>query len=200
MSPRIEPLTAEKLDDEAQAALRVGFPRAADQFLSGAPDGPPLPTVLGLLLNHPKLAGPWFAYNNVLLFDPAIDPRQRELMILRVAWRARGDYEWLQHVRLAQQLGVTNAEIEAIAVGADARSWSPVEADLLRAVDELFDDSRIGDATWARLSDHFDTRQLMELTFVVGSYLCLAFVFNSADLPLDPGLDPGNIPVPNREG
>ena len=26
MSPRIEPLTADKLDDEAQAALRAGFP------------------------------------------------------------------------------------------------------------------------------------------------------------------------------
>src|SRR4029078_1558539 len=134
MSQRIEPLTAEKLDDEAQAALRVGFPRAADQFLSGAPAGPRLPTVLGLLLNHPKLAGPWFAYNNVLLYDPAIDPRQRELMILRVSWRARGEYEWLPHARLAHPLGVSDAEIEAITVGADAGSWSPVEADLLRAV------------------------------------------------------------------
>jgi 4-carboxymuconolactone decarboxylase len=200
MSPRIEPLTADKLDDEAQAALVAGFPRAADQYLTGSPDAPPLPTVLGLLLNHPKLAAPWFKFNNVLLYEPAIDPRQRELMILRVAWRARGTYEWLQHVRLAQQLGVTNDELEALTVGADAGSWSPVEADLLRAVDELFDDSRIGDATWARLSQHFDTRQLMEITFVIGSYLCLAFVFNSADLPLDPGLDPGDIPVPVREG
>ena len=199
MSPRIEPLSAEKLDDDALAALRVGFPRAADQFVSDAPDAPPLPTVLGLMLNHPKLAGPWFAYNNVLLHDPSITARQRELAILRVAWHARGTYEWLQHVRLGQLAGITDAEIEAITVGPDADSWSPLEADLLRAVDELMHDARIGDDTWKRLSEHFDTRQLMELTFVVGTYLCLAFVFNSADLPLDEGLDPGNIPVPRRE-
>jgi 4-carboxymuconolactone decarboxylase len=199
MSPRIEPLTAETLDDEALAALKVGFPRAADTFLSGAPDAPPFPTVLGLLLNHPKLAAPWFTYNNVLLHDPSITARQRELAILRVAWRARGTYEWLQHVRLGQHAGITNAEIEAITVGADAGSWEPLEADVLRATDELFDDARITDETWKRLSEHFDTRQLMELTFVVGSYLTLAFVFNSADLALDKGLDPGNIPVPRRD-
>jgi len=199
MGPRIEPLTADKLDDEALDALRIGFPRAADRYLSDAADAPPLPTVLGLMLNHPKVAGPWFAYNNVLLYDPAITARQRELAILRVAWLARGTYEWLQHVRLGQQAGITDAELEAIAAGPDAGSWSPFEADLLRAVDELMHDSRIGDNTWKRLSEHFDTRQMMELTFVVGTYLCLAFVFNSADLPLDEGLDPGNIPVPRRE-
>jgi alkylhydroperoxidase family enzyme len=199
MSPRIEPLTAEKLDDEALAALNAGFPGARDTFLSDAPDAPPLPTVLGLMLNHPKLAAPWFAFNNVLLRDPSITARQRELAILRVAWRARGTYEWLQHVRLGQQAGITDAEVEAITVGADAGSWSALEAEILRATDELFDDARITDDTWKRLSEHFDTRQLMELTFVVGSYLTLAFVFNSADLPLDEGLDPGNIPVPRRE-
>jgi len=199
MSPRIEPLTAEKLDDEALAALQVGFPRAADRYLSGAPDAPPFPTVLGLMLNHPTLAAPWFAFNNVLLYDPSITARQRELAILRVAWLARGTYEWLQHVRLGQQAGITDAELEAIVAGPDAGSWTPLEADLLRAVDELMGDARISDDTWNRLSEHFDTRQLMELTFVVGSYLTLAFVFNSADLPLDEGLDPGNIPVPRRE-
>jgi len=199
MSPRIEPLTAETLDDKALAALQVGFPGAADRYLSGAPDAPPFPTVLGLMLNHPKLAAPWFAYNNVLLYDPAITARQRELAILRVAWLARGTYEWLQHVRLGQQAGITDAELDAIAEGPDAGSWAPLEADLLRAVDELMGDARISDDTWNRLSEHFDTRQLMELTFVVGSYLTLAFVFNSADLPLDEGLDPGNIPVPRRE-
>ena len=75
MSARIEPLTAEKLDDEAQAAFAGRVPASGRPVPDlGAPDGPPLPTVLGLLLNHPKLAGPWFAYNNVLLFDPRSTP------------------------------------------------------------------------------------------------------------------------------
>ena len=122
------------------------------------------------MLNHPKVAGPWFAYNNVLLYDPAITARQRELAILRVAWLARGTYEWLQHVRLGQQAGITDAELEAIAAGPDAGSWAPLEADLLRAVDELMGDARISDDTWKRLSEHFDTRQLMLESRVVDRF------------------------------
>jgi alkylhydroperoxidase family enzyme len=200
MKPRIEPLTADELDADAQAAFRAGMPRAADLYLSGAADAPPLPTVLGLLLHHPKVAEQWLLYNNVLLGDPTIEPRQRELLIVRIAWHARAEYEYLQHVRLAQQLGVTDAEIEAVTRGPDAGNWSPIEADLLTAADELFADQRIGTATWARLSEHFDTRQLMEISFVVGTYLVLAFVLNSAGIQLDADLDPAIAPaIPPRE-
>ena len=185
MKPRIEPLTAEELDADAQAAFRAGMPGAADRFLSDAPDPPPIPTVLGLLLHHPRVAGPWLTYNNTLLGKPTIEPRQRELLIVRIAWHARAEYEYLQHVRLAFQLGVTDAEIEA---------------DLLRAADELFADQCISGPTWARLSEHFDTAQMMEIAFVVGTYLCLAFVLNSAGVQLDEDLDPSIAPaIPQRE-
>ena len=200
MKPRIEPLTAEELDADAQAAFRAGMPGAADRFLSDAPDAPPIPTVLGLLLHHPRVAGPWLTYNNTLLGKPTIEPRQRELLIVRIAWHARAEYEYLQHVRLALQLGVTDAEIEAVTRGPDAGTWSPIEADLLRAADELFADQCISGPTWARLSEHFDTAQMMEIAFVVGTYLCLAFVLNSAGVQLDEDLDPSIAPaIPQRE-
>ena len=193
--PRIRPLTAAELDTDAQAAFRTGMPGAADRFLADASDAPPIPTVLGVLLHHPRVAGPWLAYNNTLLGKPTIEPRQRELLIVRIAWHARAEYEYLQHVRLAKQFGVTDEEIEAITDGPDAGTWSPVDADLLRAADELYQDARIGTATWARLSEHFDTPQLMEIAFVVGTYLCLAFVLNSAGVELDPDLDPASAPA-----
>jgi alkylhydroperoxidase family enzyme len=200
MKPRIEPLAADQLDADAQAAFRTGMPGAADRFLSDAPDAPPIPTVLGVLLNHPRVAGPWLTFNNTLLGKPTIEPRQRELLIVRIAWHARAEYEYLQHVRLAKQFGVTDEEIEAVTVGPEARTWSPVEADLLRAADELYDDAQISSATWARLSEHFETQQLMEIAFVVGTYLCLAFVLNSAGVQLDEDLDPSIAPaIPPRE-
>ena len=55
-------------------------------------------------------------------------------------------------------------------------------------------------ATWARLSEHFDSAQMMEIAFVVGTYLCLAFVLNSAGVQLDDDLDPAIAPeIPKRE-
>jgi alkylhydroperoxidase family enzyme len=139
-------------------------------------------------MRHPRLAGPFLAYNNVLLFAPTLEPRTRELLILRVAARTRADYEWAQHVRMAARAGVTPNEITAVRDGTDPSGWSPLETALLAAADELVDDHRVGDDTWARLAEHFDDKQLIELVFVVGTYTALAMAFNSFGLELDPDL------------
>jgi AhpD family alkylhydroperoxidase len=141
------------------------------------------------MLHHPRLAGPFLTYNNVLLTKPALDPRARELMVLRVAWRTRSKYEWVQHVKLAPRWGITPEEIEAIALGADADMWTPLERDLLAATDQLLDRYRIDDDTWTRLAEHLDEAQLVEVVFVVGTYTCLAMAFNSFGLQLEPELD-----------
>jgi 4-carboxymuconolactone decarboxylase len=188
-SPRITPLPREQWDDDVRAALARGFSEeVAARFLSAGPDAIPMPNVLGTLMRHPALSGPFLAYNNVLLQRPTLDPRMRELMILRVAWRTRAGYEWAQHVRLATGLGITPGEIDAIADGPSGSDWSPLETALLAAVDELIDDYRVADATWDRLSEHLDEQQLVELVFVVGTYTGLAMAFNSFGLQLDPEL------------
>jgi alkylhydroperoxidase family enzyme len=193
--PRLAPLPKEEWGDDAVAAVRAGFGDAAvERFLATGPDAPRVPNVLTTLMRHPGLAGPFLAYNSVLLNAPTIEPRWRELMILRVAWRTRSIYEWLQHVRIARSLGITDDEIDAIARGADAGIWSPVETDLLAATDECLDRYCIQDATWARLAVHLDDAQLVEVTFVIGTYTCLAMVFNSFGLELDPGLDASTAP------
>ena len=91
-------------------------------------------------------------------------------MVLRVAWRTRSRYEWVQHVRLAPRVAITPEEIAAIAEGPGADGWTPLEADLLAATDQLIDGYRVDDDTWKRLAEHLDERQLVELVFVVGTY------------------------------
>jgi alkylhydroperoxidase family enzyme len=189
-----------ELDDDARAALRGSMKGAAERFLSEGPDAPRMPNVLATLLHHPRLSGAWLAYNSVLLNTPSIDPRLRELLILRVAWRTRSPYEWLQHVRLGKQLGVTAEQVDAIAGRSSAAPWMPLEADLLAATDQLIDNYVIDDATWARLAEHLDKRQLMEVVFVVGSYTCLAMAFNSLRLQLDPELHEIEAPMPEPKG
>ena len=56
---------------------------------------------------------------------------------------------------------------------------------VLRAVDELDDESRISDATWAALGEHFDDRQRIDLIFTVGTYAMLAMAFNTFGVQLD---------------
>jgi alkylhydroperoxidase family enzyme len=118
---RIQPL----LRDEWGAGLRSAFDEStADRLLATGPDAPRMPNAFTMLMRHPALAGPFLAYNKLLLRTPAIEPRLRELMVLRVAFRTRSPYEWLQHVRLAPRWGITAAEIDAIADGTVAHPWS----------------------------------------------------------------------------
>jgi len=196
-TPRIAPLAVDEWDDDAVAALRDAFGvTAADRLLAG---DRPMPNVLATLLRHPALTGPFLSYNNVLLRAPALEPRWRELMVLRVASRTRSIYEWAQHVRMADRCGITAAEIEAVADGeTGAGAWSAIEADLLAATDQLLDGYRVDDATWARLANRLDVRQLLELTFVVGTYACLAMAFNTVGVALDAELADaaGTLPRP----
>jgi len=187
--PRLAPLSPEQCGEDVRAALARAFSdEIATRWCSTGPDAAPMPNVLATLMHHPALAGPFLAYNNVLLRTPALDPRMRELMILRVAWRTRSRYEWVQHVRVAAGVGVTPQELDAIARGADAGAWTPLEADLLAATDQMIDGYRIGDDTWGRLAEQLDERQLVELVFVVGTYTALAMAFNTFGLQLDPEL------------
>ncbi len=188
-APRLAPLPRERWDDDVRDALRTGFSdEVATRFLASGPDAIAMPNVLATLMHHPQLAGPFLAYNNVLLQRPALDPRLRELMVLRVAWRTRARYEWAQHVRLATRLGMSSDEIDAIAGGPDANVWTPLEARLLAATDQLIDNYRVEDDTWSSLAKELDERQLVELVFVVGTYTGLAMAFNSFGLQLDPDL------------
>jgi 4-carboxymuconolactone decarboxylase len=198
--PRLPPLPKEKWGDDVRAAFRTAFPNNADQFLSTAPDAMRVPNVLSTLMHHPALAERFLVYNRLLLERPALGHRLRELMVLRVAWRTRSSYEWVQHVRSAERYSVTRQDMEAIARGTPAETWTPLEIDLIAATDQLVDHHRVDDETWARLAKHLDERQLVEALFVVGSYTGLAMAFNSFGLELDPELhDVEAIPFPAAE-
>lgn len=199
-APRLAPLPRERWNDDVQATLRRVFPKdVADRFLSTGSDAVRVPNALTTLMHHPALTGPFLTYNRVLLEAPALGHRLRELMVLRVAWRTRSTYEWLQHTRLAKRYSVTSEEIEAIADGAPVESWTALEVDLLAATDQLIDRYRVDDDTWARLAEQLDARQLVEAVFIVGTYTCLAMAFKSFKLQLDPELQSTAIRVPESE-
>lgn len=195
--PRVPPLTKTEFGEEETRVLRSFVGDAGVERFLGEGDTAPLPAVLGTLIRHPALAARWLPYNDVLLRTGTLDPRLRELAICRVGWRTAAEYEWLQHVRLAHGLGVTGAEIDAIADRGTAE-WTALEAAVLAATDELLDDYAVSDTTWARLAEHLDERQRIELVFVVGTYTCLAMAFKSFGVPLDADLV--DYPAPRVEG
>ncbi len=193
--PRVPPLPLEQWDDDARAALAGAFPaRVVARLLSSGADAMPMPNVLATLVRHAQLAGPFMAYNSVLLTSKVITPRLRELLVLRVAWLTGSTYEWAQHVRAAGPAGITQDEVLLIPKGALAEGWTSLERDLLAAADQLIQTYTVDDALWERLSEELDERQLIEFLFIVGTYAALAMVFNGVGLQLDDGLAPPITP------
>jgi alkylhydroperoxidase family enzyme len=145
---------------------------------------------LGAMLHHPALAKAFLAFNFHVASAATVSKRIRELLILRISWLRGAEYEFIQHRVLGLRAGLTEADIERIQLGPDAPGWDAVDAELVRAVDELVADACIGDRTWARLAQHFDRNQLMDIVFAVGCYEVLAMVFKSFKVPLEPGVEP----------
>jgi 4-carboxymuconolactone decarboxylase len=190
-TPRLAPLPFEQWSDAAKQVL-PGFLRRPELYLSGEH---PMPQSLGLFAHHVELGAAWMRFNELLVApSAALDARRRELAILRVAWRAHSNYEWMQHIRIGTYAGLTTEELYAIAEGPAAPLWGPLDRLILEAVDQIVERYGVDEATWAGLAEHLDPAQLLELTFTAGSYLCYAAVLNSVGLPADPPTEPIDAP------
>ena len=190
-SPRLAPLPPDEWGDDARAALADAYPaEVVARLLSTEPGSQPMPNALAHDDASPRARGPVPRRTTTCCCNgPRSSPAQRELVVLRVAWRTRSRYEWVQHLRLAPT-GRHHArgDRRRSPTGPARDAWTPLEADLLAATDQLIDGYRIDDDTWKRLAEHLDERQLVELVFVVGTYTALAMAFKSFGLQLDPEL------------
>jgi alkylhydroperoxidase family enzyme len=189
--PRIPPLLPPEWNADTHEAASA-FPSARDFVLSRHQDrsgGARGMHGLGIILQYPSLAKAFLTFNNHVAVGSSVTKRHRELLILRISWLRESEYEFVQHVVLGRNAGLSEAELERIQLGPDAPGWDPIEAELVRAVDELHESARIQDETWTRLSAHFSTRQLMDIVFAVGCYEVLAMVFKTFGAQLEPGVD-----------
>ncbi|MEV0976516.1 carboxymuconolactone decarboxylase family protein [Streptomyces sp. NPDC049915] len=188
--PRLAPLPEDEWDP-ATRQLLAPIARDADGRL---------PHVFTTLVRHPGLFRHFLPFGSHLLRDGRLTDRTRELLILRTAHHTRAGYEWGRHVPLARAAGVTDEEIRRVGAGPDAHGWTPADALLLRAADELHRDARLSAATWSALAADHDEAQLIEITMLVGQYHMVAFFLNSAGTRLEPGYATETLPAPGEPG
>ena len=155
-----------------------------------APPGREPPRTMAVLARCEALLAPFLGWAAALHLEGALPLRDHELLALRAAVGCRSDFEWGEHVEHAHDAGLADDEIDRVAAGPDAPGWTPVEAALLRAADELLQGFDVRDATWAVLADHYRSDQLTEIPFVVGQYVMLSMVANTAQVGLPTGLRP----------
>jgi len=117
-----------------------------------------------------------------------LEPRLRELMILRTCSRCGAEYEWGVHATFfGESVGLTPAEIaKTTSAGAEDPVWSADERAVVQLADELHDTATVSDATFAELEPRFTAPQILELVIACGWYHTIAYVISAAGVPLEP--------------
>jgi alkylhydroperoxidase family enzyme len=174
--PRIEALVDAQLDADAQALIAPIASRGR------------VLNIFRTLCNHSGLAKRWMVFANHILGKSTLDPKERELVILRIGFLCNAGYEWGQHVVIARQVGLTDEEILLAKSGPRSPGISTLYGLLLQATDELHGDAHIADATWQGLLEHYNTQQMMDLVFTVGQYNLVSMALNSFGVQLDDGV------------
>jgi alkylhydroperoxidase family enzyme len=175
--PRLAPLTEAEWSDE-QTRLLTPYKREDGSILN----------VMTTLAHHPKLLEHFMTFAMYVLQEQTLPDRDREILILRIGWLCQAKYEFGQHTFMGKSVGLTDEEILRTTKGPDDPGWSKFDAALVRAVDELYYDAIISDATWKVLSEGYNKKQLMDVIFTVGDYNLVSWALNSWGVQLEKGV------------
>lgn len=137
------------------------------------------------LARHRRLFPVWARFARQLLRRGELPLVDAELLILRVAHNCQSEYEWQQHVLMAERAGLPRETINRVA-GGDPDDFEARQVSLLRAADELHHDHRISDSTWFELTGFLSDVQLIELCMLVGHYEMFAMTLKSLGVVPDP--------------
>jgi alkylhydroperoxidase family enzyme len=141
---------------------------------------------------------PVMKLGGTLLGKLQLDPRLRELCLLHAVKLEGGEYEWVQHVPIALDLGCAQAQIDALADGDDeARCFDAREKAALRLTREAVIDVRASEAAVAEARKHLPEREIVELILMAGFYIMLARLTESLGVETDPPM--GSALVRNIE-
>jgi 4-carboxymuconolactone decarboxylase len=152
---------------------------------------PPEGTVYRMLAHAQTAFIPMLQTVGAIQGTLALDPKLRQLAILRVAGRDDCEYERVQHEVIATIEGVPADQIVALHDGrATGAEFGPDEVLVLGFVDELLDQVGATERTVAEMTGRFSPREIVELITVVGMYHAIAMLLKTTALEPQPPLDP----------
>ena len=171
MSPRMEPVTR-PTTEQVEALTKVHDRAASINVFATMARNP-------RLLRRFNVLGGYFTAHGLL---PA---RERELVVLRTAYRAGSEYEFGRHSLIASDGLLSVDEIRGLAQEQVDGRWPNQDAALIKMVDELMTSWNISDTTWARLKDRWDDASMIEVILLSGFYGMLAGFLNASEVELE---------------
>jgi len=143
--------------------------------------------VMKMLANASAAFVPCMRLGGAILGRQKLRPEMRELVILTVSHLERGTYEWVQHVSIAESVGLSKVKIDAIEAGDFAAPcFDDREKALLRFARQVIEDVRAEEETVRAANRYFSPQELVEIIVTCGFYMMLARLTETTRTDIDP--------------
>lgn len=118
--------------------------------------------------------------------DSLLPADLREIAILRVGKLSGSAYEVQQHEAMAQAIGLTKDQVQAILSGnPNTTILDERQRAVMAFVDDIVLNVKASDASLASVQAHLDRQQIIDLMLVSGLYMTVARMLETTGVELD---------------
>ncbi len=150
--------------------------------------GPPA-NIFTTMAHHPRLLKRFNVLGGLFLSRGLLPAREREIVILRTAWRTGSEYEFGQHTLIGRRAGLNDAEIRRLTMEtAGSAEWPEADRLLIELADEIHASRDLPDDLWKQLRERWTDAQMIELVMLAGFYQMVAGFLKGVRVQLDPGI------------
>jgi alkylhydroperoxidase family enzyme len=114
-----------------------------------------------------------------------IEPKTREMIILRAAKVLDAPYEWQANTQMARNIGLSSKEIDAAATDGPVTGINPEYVLVCQATDELSKTGTLRDETLSELLDKYGDTISRKIVLMIAWFNLLSRFLNGCRVPLE---------------
>jgi alkylhydroperoxidase family enzyme len=138
-----------------------------------------------VMAHSPALLTAWQPFRDHIVLGSGLTPCQRELVVLRTAFRWKAAYEWAHHTARGRLAGLSDLQIRNAGEPLDPCSSVNEDQLIFAAADDLHNDGAIGPMILGRLHEHLGVAATLDLIATVGMYTSLGFLAKTYQVALE---------------
>jgi 4-carboxymuconolactone decarboxylase len=178
-----------KLDEVKHLGYAVAIPLPTDaelpkEIAATLAANPPI-NVLRMLAGSGDMFPAVLAMIKAVFYAADINPRLREIIVLRCAHLLNCPYEWQANIVMAPNAGVTADEIAAIGTNGPVENSDPAIRLICKATDEITQKATLADETLAGLIAAYGPRIASKYILAIGWFNLLSRFLNATRVPLE---------------
>jgi 4-carboxymuconolactone decarboxylase len=136
-----------------------------------------------LLLHSPAIAEAWLQQITAVRWKISFDGAIRELVIVRIANLCKANFHHKSHgIVYGPKAGLTAAQIDSIGDWKSTDLYTSAQRAALAYTDAMTIDIVVAEDIQTELQRHFNQRQIIELTVLIGTYNMHTRVFQALEI------------------